>query len=224
MKRFFLLMFLFLLLPAKAFYAPGGWETDLKAARAAAAKQNKPLLIVISGPDWDASSKLLHKDVINDHFFNMIIQKYAVCLFLHQPKVMFGARETPKNIVALKNILPGNAIPRYAIVSADLQLLAKPKKRSLTEFARAISIASVKTNGTAVKEFRQVLEHENKKNAIRLKKQRKNAARKSHRDTCRSSSSSCRGSAGSSSVCGKTVKRSPSTSRSKCTTSSCPRI
>ena len=143
MKIFFLLLTLFLLLPAQAFHTPAGWETDLVAARKKAARSNKPLLILISGPDWSEASKELNKKVINDYFFNMTARKYAVCLFIYHPRKTPGNPEIiPKNIEALKKILPGNEVPRCAIADANLNLLAKPRKRSMIGFMSAISTAS----------------------------------------------------------------------------------
>lgn len=174
MKIFFLLLTLFLLLPAQAFHTPAGWETDLVAARKKAARSNKPLLILISGPDWSEASKELHKKVINDYFFGMTARKYAVCLFIYHPrKTPENPEIVPKNIEALKKILPGNEVPRCAIADANLNLLAKPRKRSMIGFMSAISTASRKTNGTAVKEFSKLAAYERKKEYNRKQREKK---------------------------------------------------
>lgn len=174
MKVFFLLLTLLLIVPAQAFHTPAGWETDLAAARKKAARSNKPLLILISGPDWSDSSKKLHQKVVNDYFFNMTARKYAVCLFIHQPpKSSVISNSVLKNIDALKKVLPGNGVPRYAIVDANLNLLAKPRTRSLTGFMGAISTASKKINGTAVKEFSELAAYERKKEYNRKQREKK---------------------------------------------------
>ena len=219
MKRFVLLLTLFLLLPAKAFNTPDGWETDLTAAQIKAAKQKKPLLIVIAGPDWNKSSKSLCKNVIDDYLFNMISRKYAVCLFLNQARdIDFKSNRVPKDINALKTVLPGTTVPRYAIFNANLKLLSKPSKRSISGFMRAISTASEQLSRTPIsaEDFRQASEYESKKNA----RQQPRKKEKEEKSSCRSSSKSC--SSSSRSGC-RLIKyyQSSSGSCGKTTTSKC---
>lgn len=55
------------------------WITDLQAAKDAAAKQNKDLLIAFTGSDWNDQSKQLITTVFTKDFFKKASKKYVLC-------------------------------------------------------------------------------------------------------------------------------------------------
>ena len=59
-----------------------GWHLRLKDARAEAAKDNKPILILFSGPDWSSSSKKIESSVIRSREFTEFIRPSIVGLYI----------------------------------------------------------------------------------------------------------------------------------------------
>ncbi len=55
------------------------WITDIDEATAVASKTKKPLLIVLTGSDWNEESKTLATNVFNDEFFGTGTSKYVLC-------------------------------------------------------------------------------------------------------------------------------------------------
>lgn len=59
-----------------------GWHIRLKDARAEAAKDDKPILIVFSGPDWGSSSKKFETTVLKSKEFQSAVRPSAACLYI----------------------------------------------------------------------------------------------------------------------------------------------
>jgi len=55
------------------------WITDLQAAKDAAAKQKKDLLVAFTGSDWNDQSKQLITTVFTKDFFKKASKKYVLC-------------------------------------------------------------------------------------------------------------------------------------------------
>lgn len=55
------------------------WITDIDEATALATKTKKPLLIVLTGSDWNEESKALSTNVFTDEFFKAGTSKYVLC-------------------------------------------------------------------------------------------------------------------------------------------------
>jgi thiol-disulfide isomerase/thioredoxin len=144
-------------------FAPKGWETELAAAQEKAAESKKPILVLISGPDWCGPCEKLHKEVISNKKFNSIALKYAVGLFLYTPG---GAKkndpQTVKDIKTCQKFFKRGGVPRYMLVDADLKPLGTPQKRTIGDFLLAISDASVKMGGKAIPEVKKFADAKDK--------------------------------------------------------------
>ena len=60
----------------------GTWHLRLKDARAEAAKDNKPILILFTGPDWSSSSKKMETSIIRSKEFAASIRPAVVGLYI----------------------------------------------------------------------------------------------------------------------------------------------
>ena len=60
----------------------GSWHLRLKDARAEAAKDNKPILILFTGPDWSSSSKKMESSIIRSKEFANSIRPAVVGLYI----------------------------------------------------------------------------------------------------------------------------------------------
>jgi len=67
------------------FAAEPVWLTDLDAAKAQAAKENKPVLVDFTGSDWCPPCKALHKNVFESSEFAAVASRY-VLVELDYPK------------------------------------------------------------------------------------------------------------------------------------------
>lgn len=137
---------------AAAPFVPSGWESDLETARRRSIKENKPILLLISGPDWCGPCRALHNNLISDRYFNKILQKYAIGLFIYVPYKNMSAK-TKNDIKQTRKALPHGGVPRYAVVDSNMQKLSTPQKRTAHAFMQAVSEASVKIGGNEVDEL-----------------------------------------------------------------------
>ena len=60
----------------------GTWHLRIKDARAEAAKDNKPILILFTGPDWSSSSKKMETSIIRSKEFAASIRPAVVGLYI----------------------------------------------------------------------------------------------------------------------------------------------
>lgn len=80
MKKTFGLIVSFAILALASCAKPQtAWITDIDDATAASAKAKKPLLIVLTGSDWNEDSKTLAANVFNEAFFKAGTSKYVLC-------------------------------------------------------------------------------------------------------------------------------------------------
>ena len=59
-----------------------GWHLRLKDARAEAAKDEKPILIVFSGPDWSSGSKRFESSILKSKEFTTSVRPAVVGLYI----------------------------------------------------------------------------------------------------------------------------------------------
>ena len=59
-----------------------GWNIRLKDARAEAAKDNKPILIVFSGPDWSPTCKKFESSTLKSKEFTSLVRPAVVGLYI----------------------------------------------------------------------------------------------------------------------------------------------
>ncbi len=85
-----------LLIPMTAMAQEPVWLTDLGAAKAVAAKENKRILVDFTGSDWCPYCILLHKEVLSTPAFAAFAKDY-VLLKLDYPR---KAGRTPEKIAA----------------------------------------------------------------------------------------------------------------------------
>ena len=60
----------------------GNWHLRIKDARTEAAKDNKPILILFTGPDWSSSSKKMESSIIRSKEFTGSIRPAVVGLYI----------------------------------------------------------------------------------------------------------------------------------------------
>ena len=58
------------------------WHLRLKDARSEAAKDNKPILILFTGPDWSSASKKMESSIIRSKEFTASIRPAVVGLYI----------------------------------------------------------------------------------------------------------------------------------------------
>ena len=122
-------------------YTPKGWLTDAEAAQKQAQEQSRPIMVLISGPEWCPPCRQLEKTVISKAAFLEFVQQNAVGLFVHVPHSGLSA-ETRKLLHKLTFFR--GVVPSYAVTDADFNVLATPKGRTIDDFKTAIKEAAEK--------------------------------------------------------------------------------
>ena len=88
-----------------------GWHIRLKDARAEAAKDDKPIIIVFSGPDWSSSSKKFESSVLKSKEFAPV-RAEAVCLYIQHfvnisaPEDQVSANQSLRKALGVPSIYP----------------------------------------------------------------------------------------------------------------------
>ena len=89
-----------------------GWHIRLKDARAEAAKENKPILIVFSGPDWSSASKKFESSVLKSKEFSASIRPSVVGLYIQHfvntsaPEEQVSANQSLRKSLAVPTVYP----------------------------------------------------------------------------------------------------------------------
>ena len=89
-----------------------GWHLRLKDARAEAAKDGKPILILFSGPDWSSSSKKLESNVFRSREFAASIRPAVVCLYVQHfvnaaaPEEQVSANQSLRKALSVPPVYP----------------------------------------------------------------------------------------------------------------------
>ena len=89
-----------------------GWHLRLKDARAEAAKEGKPILIVFSGPDWSSASKKFESSVLKSKEFSSAIRSSVVGLYIQHfvntsaPEEQVSANQSLRKSLAVPAVYP----------------------------------------------------------------------------------------------------------------------
>jgi thiol-disulfide isomerase/thioredoxin len=93
------------------------WLTDLDAAKAQGAKDNKPVLVDFTGSDWCPPCKALHKNVFESAEFAAVASKY-VLVELDYPKSKPQAPELKAKNAALSKQFGITGFPTVLLIDA----------------------------------------------------------------------------------------------------------
>ncbi len=120
-----------------------GWHLRLKDARAAAAKEDKPILILFTGPDWSSSSKKLESSVFRSKEYTSSVGPAVVGLYVQHfvnadaPEEQVSANQSLRKALGVPSVYPHTvvlssdgkkvlgSIPGAPEKKAYLQVLAK---------------------------------------------------------------------------------------------------
>ena len=89
-----------------------GWHLRLKDARTEASKENKPILIVFSGPDWSSASKKFESSVLKSKEFSSSIRPAVVGLYIQHfvnisaPEEQVSANQSLRKALAVPAVYP----------------------------------------------------------------------------------------------------------------------
>ena len=96
-----------------------GWNLRLKDARAEAAKDNKPILILFTGPDWSSASKKFESSVLRSKEYSASIRPAVVGLYVqHFVNTVAPAEQVSAN-QSLRKALSVPAVYPYTVVLAS---------------------------------------------------------------------------------------------------------
>ena len=93
-----------------------GWHLRLKDARAEAAKEDKPILILFSGPDWSSASKRLESSVLRSKEYTSAIRPAVVGLYIQHfvktdaPEEQVSANQSLRKALSVPAIFPCTVI------------------------------------------------------------------------------------------------------------------
>lgn len=97
-----------------------GWHIRIKDARAQAAKENKPILIVFSGPDWSSNSKKFESSVLKSREFAASVRPAVVGLYIqHFVNVSAPAEQVSANQSLRKALSVPAVYPCTVILASD---------------------------------------------------------------------------------------------------------
>ena len=89
-----------------------GWHLRLKDARTEASKENKPILIVFSGPDWSSASKKFESSVLKSKEFSSSVRPVVVGLYIQHfvntsaPEEQVSANQSLRKALAVPTVYP----------------------------------------------------------------------------------------------------------------------
>jgi len=125
-----------------------GWHLRLKDARAEAAKDNKPVLIVFSGPDWSSASKKFESSVLKSREFTSAVQPAVVGLYIqHFVNVSAPQEQVSANLSLRKALSVPAVYPCTVVLGSDGKKLlgiipgAMEKKAYLRQISTLTGIA-----------------------------------------------------------------------------------
>ena len=92
--------------------AGAGWHLRLKDARAAAAKDDKPILILFTGPDWSSASKKFESSVLHSKEFDAALRSAVVGLYVQHfvnadaPEEQVSANQSLRKSLSVPAVYP----------------------------------------------------------------------------------------------------------------------
>ena len=96
-----------------------GWHVRLKDARAEAAKDDKPILILFIGPDWSSASKKFETSILKSKEYAALVRPAVVGLYIQH----FVKTDAPEEQVSanqsLRKSLSVPAIYPYTVILAS---------------------------------------------------------------------------------------------------------
>ena len=93
-----------------------GWHLRLKDARAEAAKDEKPILIVFSGPDWSSGSKRFESSILKSKEFTSSVRPAVVGLYIQHfvtvaaPEAQVDSNQSLRKALAVPPVYPCTVI------------------------------------------------------------------------------------------------------------------
>ena len=93
-----------------------GWHLRLKDARAEAAKDEKPILIVFSGPDWSSGSKRFESSILKSKEFTTSVRPAVVGLYIQHfvtvaaPETQVDSNQSLRKALAVPPVYPCTVI------------------------------------------------------------------------------------------------------------------
>ncbi len=124
-----------------------GWHLKIKDARAEAAKDDKPILILFSGPDWSAASKRIESNVFRSKEYATSIRPAVVGLYIqHFVKTDAPEEQVSANQSLRKSLGVPSVYPCTVIVASDGKKVlgiipgALEKKEYLQEISKLAGI------------------------------------------------------------------------------------
>ena len=124
------------------------WHLRLKDARAEAAKDGKPILIVFSGPDWSSASRRFESSVLKSTEFASSLRPAMACLYIqHFVNVSASEEQVSANLSLRKALSVPTVYPCTVVLGPDGKKLlgivpgALEKKAYLQKISRLAGIA-----------------------------------------------------------------------------------
>ena len=124
-----------------------GWHIRLKDARAEAAKDDKPILILFTGPDWSSASKKFESSVIRSKEYAASIRPAVVGLYVqHFVKADAPEEQVSANQSLRKSLSVPTVYPCTVILASDGKKIlgiipgAPDKKDYLREISKLTGI------------------------------------------------------------------------------------
>jgi len=93
-----------------------GWHLRLKDARAEAAKEDKPILILFIGPDWSRASKSFESSVLRSREYSSAIKPAVVGLYIQHfvntdaPEEQVSANQSLRKSLSVPAVYPCTVI------------------------------------------------------------------------------------------------------------------
>jgi len=96
-----------------------GWHVRLKDARAEAAKDDKPILILFTGPDWSSASKKFESTILRSKEYAALIRPAVVGLYIQHFVKTDAPEEQVSTNQSLRKSLSVPAIYPYTVILAS---------------------------------------------------------------------------------------------------------
>ena len=124
-----------------------GWHLRLKDARAEAAKDGKPIIILFTGPDWSSASKKLESSVFRSKEYTASVRPAVVGLYVqHFVNTAAPEEQVSANLSLRKSLNVPAVYPCTVVLASDGKKVlgiipgAPEKKEYLQQIARLAGI------------------------------------------------------------------------------------
>ena len=96
-----------------------GWHLRLKDARAEAAKEDKPILILFTGPDWSSASKRFESTILKSKEYAALVRPAVVGLYIQHFVKTDAPEEQVSTNQSLRKSLSVPAVYPYTVILAS---------------------------------------------------------------------------------------------------------